>query len=206
MKVFSKSMMGSMVALATIALFGACLTDENDKPQLIIDPIEPYVVLDTAGVASIPHLESYSEEEFRQHIVGRCWYCEATYEINDKGVALAMNIWENMIGMGPTHYYFDADSVTMFYYDDAHANINLGRRTKKYAYSYRAADNGVYINGYRQWQIALPAKGDNAYLSAVDFIGTRSDHSLSYGWSAYRALSAREVHALCRDYGLTAKP
>lgn len=130
MKVFSKSMMGSMVALATIALFGACLTDENDKPQLIIDPIEPYVVLDTAGVASIPHLESYSEEEFRQHIVGRCWYCEATYEINDKGVALAMNIWKDMIGMGPTHYYFDADSVTMFYYDDAHANINLGRRTK----------------------------------------------------------------------------
>ncbi|MBM6991647.1 MAG: hypothetical protein I3J02_00020 [Prevotella sp.] len=188
------------VAATTLSALLSCLSDNEPDDRLIIDPADVVFDSDAAGRPVWPDLKPMSRASFDQLVVGHAWHCDATFEIMDNGIASHKNLWGSMLGMGPTHYFFDKDSVTMFVYNDAHGNINAGLGYMRLPYSFDERDNGIYIDGRRELQLAPLKLSSTQQLSAIQHIAQRSDGRHIYGMSVFRRLNDREYQQLRETY------
>lgn len=185
-------------AVLMSALLYSCQDDDDQRP--VIDPKIPYVTMSADGVPEIFNPTQMSRELFNAIIVGRGWYHEASHEIKPDGAVNMTDYYHNMIGMSPSHYYFDADSVTMFSYHDSRGYVNGGCGFVRCAYTYNEADQGIYVEGRRILQIK-PIKTENCkYLMTVKWTATRSDDSRVYTLDILRRMTAKELEKTRRTY------
>lgn len=185
-------------AVLMSALLYSCQDDDDQRP--VIDPKIPYVTMSADGVPEIFNPTRMSRELFNAIIVGRGWYHEASHEIKPDGAVNMTDYYHNMIGMSPSHYYFDADSVTMFSYHDSRGYVNGGCGFVRCAYTYNEADQGIYVEGRRILQIK-PIKTENCnYLMTVIWTAMRSDDSRVYTLDILRRMTAKELEKTRRTY------
>lgn len=152
------------------------------------------------GVPEIFNPTGMSRELFNAIIVGRGWYHEVSHEIKPDGVVNMTDFYHNMIGMSPSHYYFDADSVTVFSYHDSQGYMNGGRGFVRSAYTYNEADQGIYVQGRRILQIK-PIETENCkYLMTVKWTAMRSDDTRVYTLDILRRMTAKELEKTRRAY------
>lgn len=193
-----------VAVMLTAPLLCSCLSDDNDSAEsrLIIDPVKSVLNISDDGVPGLLYLSSLSREDFNKNIVGRGWYQGPAYEINPDGKLDSTEYYEDMIGIAPSHYYFDADSLTEFGYQDSNGHLNGGLGYVRYAYTYSEVDHGIYVNGRRVLQINPWGENPYGYLMAITLVGVRSDDSDVYVLSSFKRLTDKELKALRHKYSV----
>ncbi len=193
-----------MTAMLTAPLLGSCMSDDDDdiEPRLVIDPVEVRLSISDDGVPELLHPTSLSREDFNNSVVGRGWYQGAVYKIKPDGKVDSSDYFDNMIGIGPSHYYFDTDSLTEFGYHDSHGYLNGGLGYVRHAYTYSEIDHGIYVNGRRVLQINPLGEKPYRYLMAIVWVGMYSDGSNIYVLGNFNRLTNKELKALRRKYSV----
>lgn len=189
------------VAITLPAVVSCQINDDQDFVGApTIDPRKPIATFDDDGQPLWVNNVPCTTKEFQRLIEGRGWRCESSYEIDSKGFASNVNMWNTMVGMGPEHYYFDRDSITVYYYNDAFGYLNGGMGHTKYEYVYNEADNGVYVNGVRKLQIKLMNSKEAKYLAVIQCVGMFSNGKDINVVSIYRKLTDQELREMNQVY------
>ncbi|MGI6242382.1 MAG: hypothetical protein ACOYJK_02410 [Prevotella sp.] len=185
------------IIVMSIVLY-SCQSD--DDPRLIIDPVEPYVTLSADGVPSFLNPTRMTRELFNENIVGRGWYYESSHEIKPDGTIMMTDFYQDMIGISPSHYYFDADSLTVFRYHDSQGYVNGGLGFVRYAYTYNEADQGIYVQGRRVLQLNPVGEKGYKYLRTVRWSAMRSDGTQVYTLDIFRRMTDKELEKIRQTY------
>lgn len=176
----------------------SCQSDEDLK--LIIRPDEPYVALSADGVPGFLNAARMSRELFNENIVGRGWYHESSHEIKPDGTVMMADYYQDMFGISPSHYYFDADSLTAFSHHDSHGYVNGGLGFVRCAYIYNEADQGIYVQGRRMLQLKPIGEKDYKYLMTVNWSGMRSDGTQIYTLDIFKRMTNKDLKKIRRAY------
>ncbi|WP_300794464.1 hypothetical protein [uncultured Bacteroides sp.] len=165
-----------IIALLCAVSFASC--DKED--------IYPTFSFDANGECYIPDVANIPTEEFESLVVGYGWKHVVTHEIGSNGKCSAEDYYEDLVGGGPSQYYFESsESLKEYIYADAipaHGYFT-------YAYEYENG-NRVSNNGNLVMRI-VSLKGD--IMKVIDYLGIRADGVNIYGYSTYKRVSSKEL-------------
>lgn len=148
---------------------------------------------DANGECYIPDAANISTEEFESSVVGYGWKHVITHEIGSDGKCSTKDYYEDLIGGGPSQYYFESsESLKEYMYVDAFPAH--GYHT--YAYEYENG-NRVSNNGNLVMRI-VSLKGD--IMKIIDYLGVRADGVNIYGYSTYKRMSSKELTEVQNAY------
>jgi len=172
-----------IIALLCAVSFASC--DKED--------IYPTFSFDANGECYIPDVANIPTEEFESLVVGYGWKHVVTHEIGSNGKCSAEDYYEDLVGGGPSQYYFESsESLKEYMYVDAFpANGYL-----TYAYEYEDG-NRVSNNGNLVMRI-VSLKGD--IMKVIDYLGIRADGVNIYGYSTYKRMSSKELTEVQNAY------
>ena len=172
-----------IIALLCAVSFASCNKEE----------IYPTFSFDENGECYIPDISKISMEEFKSSVVGYGWKHVITHEIGSDGKCSTKDYYEDLVGGGPSQYYFESsESLKEYMYVDAFpANGYL-----TYAYEYEDG-NRVSNNGNLVMRI-VSLKGD--VMKIIDYLGIRADGVKIYGYSTYRRMSSGELTEVQNAY------
>lgn len=172
-----------IIALLCAVSFASC--DKED--------IYPTFSFDVNGECYIPDAANISTEEFESSVVGYGWKHVITHEIGSDGKCSTKDYYEDLIGGGPSQYYFESsESLKEYMYVDAFPAHGYFT----YAYEYENG-NRVSNNGNLVMRI-VSLKGD--IMKVIDYLGIRADGVNIYGYSTYKRMSSKELTELQNAY------
>lgn len=172
-----------IIALLCAVSFASC--DKED--------IYPTFSFDTNGECYIPDVANISTEEFESSVVGYGWKHVITHEIGSDGKCSTKDYYEDLIGGGPSQYYFESsESLKEYMYVDAFPAHGYFT----YAYEYENG-NRVSNNGNLVMRI-VSLKGD--IMKVIDYLGIRADGVNIYGYSTYKRMSSKELTEVQNAY------
>ena len=172
-----------IIALLCAVSFASC--DKEDT--------YPTFYFDANGECYIPDAANISTEEFESSVVGYGWKHVITHEIGSDGKCSTKDYYEDLIGGGPSQYYFESSELLKEYmYVDAFPAH--GYHT--YAYDYENG-NRVSNNGNLVMRI-VSLKGD--IMKVIDYLGIRADGVNIYGYSTYKRMSSKELTEVQNAY------
>ena len=172
-----------IIALLCAVSFASC--DKED--------IYPTFSFDANGECYIPDVANIPTEEFESLVVGYGWKHVVTHEIGSNGKCSAEDYYEDLVGGGPSQYYFESsESLKEYMYVDAFPTY--GYHT--YAYDY-GSGNRVSNNGNLVMRI-VSLKGD--IMKVIDYLGIRADGVNIYGYSTYKRMSSKELTEVQNAY------
>ncbi|MCU6772414.1 Uncharacterised protein [uncultured Bacteroides sp.] len=172
-----------IIALLSVVFFASCNKED----------IYPTFSFDANGECYIPDAANISTEEFESSVVGYGWKHVITYEIGSDGKCSTKDYYEDLVGGGPSQYYFESsESLKEYMYVDAFPAH--GYHT--YAYDYEDG-NRVSQNGYLVMRI-VSLKGD--IMKIIDFLGIRADGVKIYGYSTYKRMNSKELKEIQNAY------
>lgn len=172
-----------IIALLCVVSFASC-----DKEDIYLT-----FSFDANGECYIPDAANISTEEFESSVVGYGWKHVITHEIGSDGKCSTKDYYEDLVGGGPSQYYFESsESLKEYMYVDAFPAH--GYHT--YAYDYEDG-NRVSQNGYLVMRI-VSLKGD--IMKIIDFLGIRADGAKIYGYSTYKRMSSKELKEIQNAY------
>ena len=172
-----------IIAILSVVFFASCNKED----------IYPTFSFDSNGECYIPDAANISTEEFESSVVGYGWKHVITYEISSDGKCSTKDYYEDLVGGGPSQYYFESsESLKEYMYVDAFPAH--GYHT--YAYDYEDG-NRVSQNGYLVMRI-VSLKGD--IMKIIDFLGIRADGVKIYGYSTYKRMNSKELKEIQNAY------
>lgn len=172
-----------IIALLCAVSFASC--DKEDT--------YPTFSFDANGECYIPDAANISTEEFESSVVGYGWKHVITHEIDSDGKCSTKDYYEDLIGGGPSQYYFESsESLKEYMYVDAFPAH--GYHT--YAYDYEDG-NRISKNGHLVMRI-VSLKGD--IMKVIDYLGIRADGVNIYGYSTYKRMSSKELTEVKNAY------
>lgn len=172
-----------IISLLCVVFFAACNKED----------VYPTFSFDENGECYIPDISNISMEEFESSVVGYGWKHINTHEIGSDGKCSTKDFYEDLVGGGPSQYYFElSKSLKEYIYADAipaHGYLT-------YAYKYENG-NRVSNNGNLVMRI-VSLKGD--VMKIIDYLGIRADGVKLYGYSTYRRMSSKELKEVQNAY------
>ena len=172
-----------IIALLCAVAFASCNKED----------IYPTFSFDENGECYIPDISKISMEEFESSVVGYGWKHVITHEIGSDGKCSTKDYYEDLVGGGPSQYYFESsESLKEYIYADAipaHGYFT-------YAYEYENG-NRVSNNGNLVMRI-VSLEGD--VMKIIDYLGIRADGVKLYGYSTYKRMSSGELTKVQNAY------
>lgn len=172
-----------IISLLCVVFFAACNKED----------VYPTFSFDENGECYIPDISNISMEEFESSVVGYGWKHINTHEIGSDGKCSTKDYYEDLVGGGPSQYYFESSkSLKEYIYADAipaHGYLT-------YAYKYENG-NRVSNNGNLVMRI-VSLKGD--VMKIIDYLGIRADGVKLYGYSTYRRMNSGELKEVQNAY------
>ena len=172
-----------IISLLCVVFFAACNKED----------VYPTFSFDENGECYIPDISNISMEEFESSVVGYGWKHINTHEIGSDGKCSTKDFYEDLVGGGPSQYYFESSkSLKEYIYADAipaHGYLT-------YAYKYENG-NRVSNNGNLVMRI-VSLKGD--VMKIIDYLGIRADGVKLYGYSTYRRMNSGELKEVQNAY------
>ena len=99
-----------IIALLCAVAFASCNKED----------IYPTFSFDENGECYIPDISKISMEEFESSVVGYGWKHVITHEIGSDGKCSTKDYYEDLVGGGPSQYYFESsESLKEYIYADA---------------------------------------------------------------------------------------
>lgn len=174
------------LASLMLALFALSACSNDDE--------FPTFRFDEDGTCYAPSLRTISKAEFESSVVGSGWKYVSTYEIGTDGECLRKEYYKDLIGAGPSYYYFETtDTLKEYYYMDALPA--WGYVTRKYDYT---DANRVAVNNRMKLQL-ISVEGD--ILKMVEYLGVRAGSEQSvYGYSTYKRMTEKELRDCQKEY------
>ena len=172
-----------IISLLCVVFFAACNKED----------VYPTFSFDENGECYIPDISNISMEEFESSVVGYGWKHINTHEIGSDGKCSTKDYYEDLVGGGPSQYYFESsESLKEYIYADAipaHGYLT-------YAYKYENG-NRVSNNGNLVMRI-VSLEGD--VMKIIDYLGIRADGVKLYGYSTYRRMNSGELKEVQNAY------
>ena len=75
---------------------------------------------DEEGTCFLPNVSPISHATFLKYAEGNGWKHVSTYEINEDGSVQNHDHYKDLIGGGPSSYYFEKDTYTSYYWLSAY--------------------------------------------------------------------------------------
>lgn len=165
------------------------LTACNDDPDL------PVFRFDGQGICYAPDVATISPERFRQAVVGFGWKHVSTYEITSDGHCLTKEYYQDIVGAGPTQYYFEDDQqLKAYFYIDAIPASGY------YTYTYQYLDGNRIMKGNNDLPELQILSIDGDRMTAIRHMGIHSDGTDFYGYVTYHKMTDEELQACQKDY------
>ena len=148
---------------------------------------------DENGECYTPDADYISMEEFNSSVVGYGWKHVITHEIDGNGKCSTKDYYEDLIGGGPSQYYFEtSSSLKEYMYVDAFPAHGYFT----YSYNYEEG-NRVSQNGHLVMRI-VSLKED--IMKIIEYLGIRADGIKIYGYSTYKRMSSEELTKVQNTY------
>ena len=171
-----------IILLCTVT-FAACNKED----------IYPTFAFDENGECYTPDADYISMEEFNSSVVGYGWKHVITHEIDGNGKCSTKDYYEDLIGGGPSQYYFETSSLLKEYmYVDAFPAHGYFT----YSYNYEEG-NRVSQDGHLVMRI-VSFKGD--IMKIIEYLGIRADGIKIYGYSTYKRMNSEELTKVQNTY------
>ena len=157
------------------------------------EDIYPTFAFDENGECYTPDADYISMEEFNSSVVGYGWKHVITHEIDGNGKCSTKDYYEDLIGGGPSQYYFEtSSSLKEYMYVDAFPAHGYFT----YSYNYEEG-NRVSQNGHLVMRI-VSLKED--IMKIIEYLGIRADGIKIYGYSTYKRMSSEELTKVQNTY------
>lgn len=158
--------------------FTACSDDDMNFPTFRFDD---------NGMCYAPSVTPLSTEAFEQTVAGYGWTYVSTYEIKENGECIRQDYYEDLIGGGPTTYYFEnRSSLKQYFY--AGFIPAWGFITTGYTFE---DGNRIVANGGNMLMQIISA--DSKTMKMVEYLGVSAGGKKIYGYSTYRRMSSDEL-------------
>ena len=172
-----------IITLLCAVTFAACNKED----------IYPKFAFDENGECYTPDADYISMEEFNSSVVGYGWKHVITHEIDGNGKCSTKDYYEDLIGGGPSQYYFEtSSSLKEYMYVDAFPAHGYFT----YSYNYEEG-NRVSQNGHLVMRI-VSLKED--IMKIIEYLGIRADGIKIYGYSTYKRMSSEELTKVQNTY------
>ena len=172
-----------IITLLCAVTFAACNKED----------IYPTFAFDENGECYTPDADYISMEEFNSSVVGYGWKHVITHEIDGNGKCSTKDYYEDLIGGGPSQYYFEtSSSLKEYMYVDAFPAHGYFT----YSYNYEEG-NRVSQNGHLVMRI-VSLKED--IMKIIEYFGIRADGIKIYGYSTYKRMSSEELTKVQNTY------
>ena len=172
-----------IITLLCAVTFAACNKED----------IYPTFAFDENGECYTPDADYISMEEFNSSVVGYGWKHVITHEIDGNGKCSTKDYYEDLIGGGPSQYYFEtSSSLKEYMYVDAFPAHGYFT----YSYNYEEG-NRVSQNGHLVMRI-VSLKED--IMKIIEYLGIRADGIKIYGYSTYKRMSSEELTKVQNTY------
>jgi hypothetical protein len=161
----------NLLILAVALLITACDKQdaEGNLSQGLPFPTN-YQVSSEIWSTKIPEKDAISLTTFKEKILGYGWKETETYELNDDGTYdNNREYWREVLGGGPSRYFFKDDKVVMFSYVDAIAALGY----YNLSFQYNEEDNRLYINNNPLFTILTIGEKE---ITAVKMAGLQDDY------------------------------
>ena len=197
-----KTIIGFAIALFVTAGFTACNNEDE-----VTTYTEWETVLNNHGIdywynengECFGDGGGISKENFEKMFIGHGWKNYGTWEIDENGKRLSNEYYSNMIGVSPTHYYFDNETLlTTYYRSDAEAGAV---KKNVISYSFNNRYNGtsrtvLLLNSGSYIQITGWTLGNQPTFCMVHSLGVISNNRKIYGVSIYVQMTDKELSDL----------
>lgn len=165
-----------------LAVLASCSDDE-----------ELLFKFDANGECYYPSASALSKERFEKEVVGYGWKHVSTYEIAPNGECLKEEYYSEIVGGGPSHYYFESPtSLKTYLYMNSYPASGFLTSTYEYTDANRVVTNGEHT----ALQIISV---DGRLLKAVEYLGMLSYGTKVYGYATYQRMTEQEL-AECQQY------
>lgn len=172
-----------IITLLCAVTFAACNKED----------IYPKFAFDENGECYTTDADYISMEEFNSSVVGYGWKHVITHEIDGNGKCSTKDYYEDLIGGGPSQYYFEtSSSLKEYMYVDAFPAHGYFT----YSYNYEEG-NRVSQDGHLVMRI-ISLKGD--IMKIIEYLGIRADGIKIYGYSTYKRMSSEELTKVQNTY------
>lgn len=151
---------------------------------------------DENGECYYPSVRSITIGSFEKNVVGYGWKYVSTREIDANGECMKGGYYDDLIGAGPHHYFFESGDVLKMYYTSSVHNRS-GFAT--YTYSYKPENNRVVVGLDGKMQI-LSVEGD--LLKVVEYMAVLSGGKKVYGYSTYKRMTDSELEEFQEYYSV----
>ena len=170
-----------------LCLLAACSEDEEF----------PTFRCDVDGTCYQTSPDPISRARFEASVVGSGWKHVATYEIMSDGTCSRQEYYEDLIGGGPSVYYFEsAETMKDYYYLSTSRAWGFRTRT----IDYEEGSNRVMMgDDLMQFQL-LAVEGD--VLKMVEYLGVRNGGRKVYGYSTYYRMTEKELRNCQEEYDI----
>ena len=148
-----------------------------------------------------------SKEDFLSKISGKAWKWVSSNEIKEDGsVDFSRGYYDELLGGGPSDYYFD-DNYYLNYYHDL--SMGLGPVFRKSNSEYDDETSTIYWvdkDGKRGQADFVILKADSQHLIVKEYMALRStgkgDNDLQpiYAISVYKRMSSSEYSTMKKEY------
>ncbi|MEY8487464.1 hypothetical protein [uncultured Parabacteroides sp.] len=154
------------------------------------------------GEWSLSDAKPVTKAEFEKNLVGNGWKWVATREIDVNGKCSENDYYEDLIGIGPSKYYFGKDTYTEFFYFDAEPANCYREQT----YTYEEKDNTIQGSTYPFPFMKILSLDSNT-LKVIEFMAFRGGENFTkiYGCSIYTKMTDEELEKCRKDYPINYK-
>lgn len=161
-----------LMALACVFTLPGCdTTNGNDDPFVICpdpgdSPFDKTYTMDGDGCCILESTNKYTEEEIRKEVVGYGWKVVGTYEVQKDGRLSRQDYWKDMIGGGPTDYWFETESRLVGF----HNHSDTAQKYNKTEWYYDAKRGFVWRGS--KYSNQTP---DEKYMQVINIYASGSD-------------------------------
>lgn len=188
-------------SLLAIAINFISCSNHNDEPEIVICTGENFR-FDENGRCYLPNNPPISFTEFLKYTEGNGWKHVSTHEINPNGTIQKEDYYQDLIGAGPSHLYFERENYTTYAYIDAYP------AKAYYITPYTYVENGNFIGNipegtnefHTEFQILSI---DENNLQVIEYMGLRGyqDKLVKlYGLVTYKKMTDAELKDYQENY------
>ena len=147
---------------------------------------------DEEGTCFLPNVSPISHATFLKYAEGNGWKHVSTYEINEDGSVQNHDHYKDLIGGGPSSYYFEKDTYTSYYWLSAYP----ADAYSEVVYTYSENGNRIgHINRFNDnffTKFQILSINENK-LQMIEHIGIRSNRNI-YALTTYKKMSKEELN------------
>lgn len=179
---------------------------KTDNPFIIEPPYEPMFQFDEQGVPfrfEHPNLSPEMQQDLKKEAIGYGWKWMQTHEILADGHVEPKGYYEDLVGVGPSHYYIKSDTelIEYFFADHIPASAFLSRGFTMDAVTGTLSDGDNPL-GIRPWTFFLRVWSiyqldGRWYMTTIEPLGRRSDGNgglkMVWGCSQYYRMNDAEL-------------